>query len=235
MADFNQRPGESAEAYYKRLAKVADQRLVRLEALSYEKGFSNVKDWSYATAMSDIKRYLPAGSPKKAWNEYLRFNTKVKPNDLQDRIVDVRRFLEKPTSNKRDILKFYEKRARKINRSQTVNLTWRELADFFENSKYEKAFLYASGDTLRVYQSVKEGKIYTQKPSEEYTEAELLKIQKETAEERAERMNKELAEALKEGTLSNVIHIDSKDEKKVKSQLINLLNNNKIDPSEVFF
>ena len=68
-SSIEQRAGESDLDYYTRLAKQADQRLVRLEKLSNEPGFENVKKYAYAAAMRDIESYGGAG--KK-----MRFNTK---------------------------------------------------------------------------------------------------------------------------------------------------------------
>lgn len=210
--NLNKKPGESDRAYYVRLSKVADQRLVRLEALSYEKGFRSVKDWAYAGAIKDIQRYTPGGT---------RFNVKVNDKYLQDRIVDVKRFLEKPSSSKSQIKKFYQKRANTLNKSQGTNYTWQELADFFENQKADKLFHeYGSGDTLRVYNAINKGTISVGQP-----------VEGETKKQRINREMRELNEALKKGNVEQVLHVD---DKHVKNTIIDMLVNNNINPKEVF-
>ena len=218
MINLNRKPGETDKAYYKRLAKTADQRLVRLERLSNEKGFKAVKTWAYATAMKDISRYTETGT---------RFNIKIDADKIQDAIIDVKRFLEKPTSQKSTIVKFYKKRAETLNRTQKTNLTWEQLADFFETKGNEKLIkTYGSGDTLRVYNSVEGGKITIGNA-----------LEGETNDEKIERELKTLKEALeKEGNdrdkeLKSIIHVP---DKHVKDTLIQMLKDNAIDPEKVF-
>lgn len=226
MANYSKKPGESAEAYYKRLAKVADQRLVRLEALSHEKGFRSVKDWSYSTAMDDIKKFLPAGDPRRAASDYLRFNTKVTADNVNERTADVIKFLQKPTSNRRDIVKFYKKRADSINKNANTNFTWQQLADFFENEKV-KEFIgtkkYDSGDTLRVYNSFNAGEVKISKPDADIPEHE-------TKKQREARLNQELKEALEKGELENIIHVE---DEQVKDVIIDMLQKHDLSPAEV--
>lgn len=219
--DISKRPRETDRAYYVRLAKVADQRLVRLEGLSYEKGFRSVKDWAYAGAMKNIARYKEGAT---------RFNIKINDKYLQDAITDVKHFLERPTSSKQQIVKYYKKRAETISSKQGVSYTWKQLADFFENKKYEKAFLYASGDTLRVYNAIRDGKL---------TVGDKDATDKLTGKSLSDYQNEHLVKALSENTnkadqktaLEQIIHVDKK---QLKSALIDLLINDKIDPKEVF-
>ena len=211
MANFNQKPGETAQAYYKRLAKTADQRLVRLEALSYEKGFKSVKTWAYAGAIQDIRKYTPEGT---------RFNVKVETRDLPDRIADVRKFLEKPSSNKRNIVKFYAKRADSINRSQGTSYTWQELADFFETTTASKLKIYGSGDTLRVNNAINKGMIKAGEP-----------VEGETKKEREKRQINALKKALDDNNVDNILHVD---DDHVKDTIIDMLKNNDLKPEDIF-
>ena len=55
--NLDYKPGESDLQYYKRLAKVADQRLVRLEQLSKQEGFEKVTRFAYERAMRDLELY----------------------------------------------------------------------------------------------------------------------------------------------------------------------------------
>lgn len=127
---IEQKPGETDAEYYKRLAKTADQRLVRLEKLSGEKGFENVNKYAYASAMQDLEMF---GDSK-------RFNTKS-PTDrrmFNEKIMAMRRFLNAPTSTKKGIIEVYEKRAETINKNYGTNFTWQELADYFAKGTSDK-------------------------------------------------------------------------------------------------
>lgn len=117
---------------YRKLAKRADQRLVRLEALSYEKGYEYVRDWAYATAMRDIKIW--AGPDAK------RFNTKPPETaaKLERKIADIENFLSSKTSTKKGITEIYENRAKSINDRFGTDFNWRDFANAIESGVYEK-------------------------------------------------------------------------------------------------
>ena len=140
---LEQLPGESTEQYYRRLAKAADQRLVRLEALQHEDNFRNVTKWSYERAMRDIKKW--SGDNRK------RFNTKLpgavdeygEPVDrksdtaIQSKIRDIKTFLEAPTSSKTGIVQGYQKRVDTINEKYHASFTWEHFANFVESKTWE--------------------------------------------------------------------------------------------------
>lgn len=136
-----QNPGESDVAYYKRLAKQADQRLLRLERLAekHEKGFEGVKSYAYKAAMKDIQ--LLTGN-----RDATRFNVMTKKTKagevnkalLHAKLNAVKRFLESPTSMKSKIIETYKERADTINEKQGTNFTWQELARIFESAAYSK-------------------------------------------------------------------------------------------------
>lgn len=123
-----------AYAEYRQKAKKADQQLVRLEALSHEKHFEGVLEFAYKGAIRDI------GS----WGGSKRFNTAppTKLTELEAKISDIDKFLSKATATKRNIVKFYKKRADTINKRYGkefgVKFTWQELANYYENEKQRK-------------------------------------------------------------------------------------------------
>ena len=123
------RPGESLEQYYRRLAKVADQRLVRLERLAEQENYHVVKEWAYKRAQEDISR----------WGGSNRFNTAPpqNTNQLKAKINDIRAFLESGTSTQKDINTIYKKRADTINSKYGTNFTWQDIADFYGRDKNE--------------------------------------------------------------------------------------------------
>ena len=121
-----QKPDETLERYYRRLAKAADERLVRLEKYSREKYFEPATDWAYASAMRDIH----------TWNGQTasRFNTAPPKNTekLTAKINDIKKFLGSPTSTKTGITNAYIKKANKFNEEYGTDFTWDELAKYYD-------------------------------------------------------------------------------------------------------
>ena len=133
IESIQRKTGESTIDYYTRLAKQADQRLVRLEKLSSEPGYENITKWAYSQAQHDIKALFG--------DDRTRFN--VKPRQLksgqfsekhmQAAISSMKQFLLSPTSTKVGINKVYGERAKTINERYGTDFDWKELAQFFEN------------------------------------------------------------------------------------------------------
>lgn len=123
------KPGETLEHAYRRLAKQADQRLVRLEAASREKGYEGIKTYAYGLAMKNIKSY--------SGEDATRFNTKppVDQKQLQAKVNDMIQFLNSPTSTKSGVTAMYKKRTETLNRKYGTNFTWQEAGRFFEDKK----------------------------------------------------------------------------------------------------
>ena len=131
--NIEQKPGESYEQYYKRLAKVADQRLVRLEKLGEQAGYENAWKWAYKNAQKDIEK----------WGGNKRFNT-APPTDnrmLKAKINDIKSFLGSPTSTKKGITNIYKKRAKTWNDKYKTDISWEDLAKYYSrgiNKKLER-------------------------------------------------------------------------------------------------
>ena len=115
--------GESIEHYYSRLAKVADQRLLRLERLSQEEGFGGVERFAYAKAQKALN----------VWGGK-RFNTKM-PEAValrNEKIADIIHFLESPTSTKQGITQVYGKRAKTLATKYGLDVDWKDLGKIME-------------------------------------------------------------------------------------------------------
>lgn len=143
--DLNYKPGETDAQYYKRLAKVADQRLVRLERLSDVAGFEKVKMYAYDKAMRDLESY--GGT---------RFNTKIPTDEngvidtrlLSQKLADIRYFLSSVTSTKQGITQVYSERVKSINEKYGTNYSWQDLADFYQSGDAKKAISYGNSDLI---------------------------------------------------------------------------------------
>lgn len=129
--NVEQRAGESAEKYYRRLAKAADQRLVRLERLAENPLYQNVKKFAYEEALEDIHK----------WNGVTasRFNT-VPPEGerLYDKIEDIKSFLTKQTSNVGGINLMYKRMANTFNAKYGTNFTYQQIMKYFDSQQNEK-------------------------------------------------------------------------------------------------
>ena len=135
MESYNleQKPDETLVQYYRRLAKTADQRMVRLEKASEEKYFKVATEWAYAKATRDILKWIPPGDNKST---KLRFNTKPpEGEDLIAKINDIKSFLSSPTSSKQGIINVYKKRADTVNKKYGTNFTWKQLAKYYDSGQ----------------------------------------------------------------------------------------------------
>lgn len=130
---YEQREGESLEHFYRRLAKTADQRLVRLEKLAKEEAYKSVNKYAYARAMRDIKQWAGEGAT--------RFNTSPPKHKakLKAKIRDMKTFLEAPTSTKQGVESVYQNRADILNEKYGTNFEWKDLANYFEQAKASKS------------------------------------------------------------------------------------------------
>lgn len=134
------------EREYKRLAKQADQRLVRLEKYAQETKFRGVLEFAYKVAMRDIKAW--GGSGAKRFNIKAPENT----NQLKAKIADIKKFLSadsstlRATKTNKGVLSIYEKRAKTLNDKYGTNFSWQDLAKFFDSSINEKLDAQMSSD-----------------------------------------------------------------------------------------
>ncbi len=116
---------------YRKLAKRADQRIVRLKGYRHDKGFEGILSYAYAGAQKAIRAWSGGRSE--------RFNTAPpkKLIDLQKKIADIKRFLEAPTSTKKGIMDIYKRRTESLNKTffgddKKSYLTWQEWANFWD-------------------------------------------------------------------------------------------------------
>ena len=130
--------------FYKRIAKVADQRLVNLESLMKKQGYKDVGEWAYAIAMRNIR---------SEWgSEAKRFNRKPPENinSIYKNINRVLDFLNSPTSSKQGIDKVYQKRADTIKSKYGVDMSWSKTATVFDSVLWKKrGTRFGSGTVLK--------------------------------------------------------------------------------------
>ena len=126
---------------YRKLAKRADQRLVRIEKeYSKRKGYEEITQYAYRVAMRDIKSWSGEGSR--------RFNTAPPKNTnaLKAKIADMKKFLEAPSSTLSGVKKIYDKRAATINKKFGTDFSSAELKEFFDSALWKKLDAQYYGD-----------------------------------------------------------------------------------------
>ena len=146
-----QRDGESLESWYRRLAKTADQRLVRLESYQHDLYYKTATEWAYSKAQRDIKRWSGENAS--------RFNTAPPedPEKLIAKINDIRAFIDSPTSTKQGITNVYKKKADTVNENYQTNFTWEDLAKYYDSGIYKVLdALFGSKTALKImYKMIK--------------------------------------------------------------------------------
>ena len=126
-------------AYYKRLAKYADERMRKIE----KSAIPHAKDYAYRVATKDISRYR-TGS-KRTGGKY-RWDVSTKGMSYQTlvgKINAIKKFMNSETSTERGIKAGYKRRVDKINAKFGTDYTGEQLALFFRSTYWKK--MIASG------------------------------------------------------------------------------------------
>lgn len=122
-------------ADYRRLAKRANQRLVRLEQFSQREGNRDALRYAYARAQRDIQAFR--GENATRWTENI--NKAGTIEEVKAQISDIRRFLEADTSTigrthgTKGIRGIYDERAAQFNENMGTDFTASEISTFMES------------------------------------------------------------------------------------------------------
>ncbi len=147
---------------YKKLAKQADQRLVRLESAAKEKGFSNVLNFAYQKAMKSIEKWSGGGATR------FNRNTPGKAQSLRAKIADIKTFLGYRSSTKAGIKRTYKQVAKSTNQKYGTDLSWDKLEDLYNSSEWEwLESQYGSDTAIRAIGQITENKDYLEKALKE--------------------------------------------------------------------
>lgn len=119
-------------AFYKRIAKAADNRLRRLEELSRDPKYKEVTEWAYKVAQKDIRDMF--GSDARRFNKKLPANLNTVYKDI-NRVLN---FLNAPTSTKKQIDEIFVKRANTIREKYDVDMSWSKTATVFDTVLWKK-------------------------------------------------------------------------------------------------
>ena len=129
---------------YLHLADIADRRLRRLEEYSAkDPSYENILKFAYDKAIWDIQAERGPGAYRFKGDVPKKGKTIV----IQSRINDVLKFLNSPTSTISGVKKVYGKRANAINEKYGMDLSWENMADFFENDLVQATISDFASDT----------------------------------------------------------------------------------------
>lgn len=124
-----QKPEETLDQYYTRLAKSVDRRLTRLREASSKQFYEHATEYAYEWAMNELHRLNGAAAR--------HFEVKPPKNKQKfEAMINVMQtFLTSPTSTPGGIISTYKKRANKVNELYGTDFTWQELNLFMEEEK----------------------------------------------------------------------------------------------------
>lgn len=143
---LQQKAGESDRAYYRRLAKQANQRMVRLEDAAKAGGtFKNITSYSYAK-VQHMAQNLKGGimQQRKPGMEHRGFRfsetelSGLSNKQVERRIEILKDFLQSPTSTVQDVKTMYKKTAETFNKRYGTSFTWDTFAKYYESGLADK-------------------------------------------------------------------------------------------------
>lgn len=164
---------------YRKAAKAADERLVRLEQLIKEENFKGVEKYAYAKAQRAIREW--------SGDQATRFNRKPPKSSaaLKEKIQDIKTFLASTSSTKIGLKNVHMKRAQALNERYGGDWTWKQW-DTFLNSEFVKKLdsKFGYGDTKdAVFAAVAQNK---EEITEKLKEANEIEIYTEDDEMQSE-------------------------------------------------
>lgn len=135
----------SMYADFRQQAKIADQKMRRLEKLSTQEHYKGVLQYAYAKAQRDIKEHT--GRDEKQMRFSANIPTTLK--GLASYYNDVKEFNKLESSTKRGITNIYQRRVDTVNKKYGrdskgnkikgwKDLTWQDLANYYEKEKNTK-------------------------------------------------------------------------------------------------
>lgn len=129
---------EALLAEYRKLAKRADQRLVRIEKYAQDETYKALEKYAYRVAEKNIRHW--SGETAR------RFNTAPpeaptesgKYMKLLAKVNDIKQFLEAPTSTKTGTTQVYTRRAKAYSENFGVNMSWQDIKQVTDSALFEK-------------------------------------------------------------------------------------------------
>lgn len=159
--NLDYKPGETDTEYLKRIAKMADQSLVRIEKAAGLRG--GTADPVYG----EMYKYAYNRALEMMDEGQIRFNAKLpKPGTFEwrERVNEIHRFLKSPTRTKSGV-NMIQKATDSINAKYGTNFKWSEFASFIESGDFDKlkqqygsdVILRAMGKIQNAEKKIKQG------------------------------------------------------------------------------
>lgn len=133
---------------YRQKAKMADQRLVRLERAagkrsaikgeSAKAGMENILNYAYRKAMMDIRQWSGASAKRFNTAPPKGKDTRADIMKLRAKIQDIQDFLDMPTSSAYETEKIYARRAEGLSKTWGIDMTWQEIKQVTDSALFEK-------------------------------------------------------------------------------------------------
>lgn len=135
----------SMYADFRELAKSADRRMRSLRALAYQENYKGVLQYAYARAQKDIREQTGQTGSNLRFSSHIPTTLK----GLASYKKDVERFMNAESSKKQGITHIYQRRADTVNKKYGrdsqgkkikgwKDLTWKDLANYYEKEKHTK-------------------------------------------------------------------------------------------------
>ena len=160
-----QRPGESLEKYYNRLAGETSRRMTNLEKAANKPEFENVLKYAYHDMMYEIRHYSGDPYAERFRSGDLPLNVsgprkgEINLQEARNRINAMKKFLEAPSSTVGGIREVYQKRAKALNDAARLKgaerLSWQDLAKYFESETAEISDATLNYTTLRAMGAIR--------------------------------------------------------------------------------
>lgn len=149
------------KAEYRHMAKVANQRMSRLETLAEKPEYAAVLGYAYKNAAYDIINVFD-GDPDKP--RFLSISDiekmagkKIDITTLKMYTARIEDFLESPSSTKSGIIKVYKKRADTLNSRYGTNFTFEDMQTFFNSNAFKKfSFKFGSKTLMKMIGKIQE-------------------------------------------------------------------------------
>lgn len=146
---------------FKAAAKVADQKLRRLEKLATQDNFKAATRYAYAQAMEDIK----AAGGNKRFDFKLARNAdgSINMTAFKMRMADIERWMSASTSSKTGILSSYNSKTQTTKERYGLDVKWEDMANFYESKLWKDAAQkFGSKTAAKILGKIKEkGDSYT--------------------------------------------------------------------------
>lgn len=146
------------KAEYRKLAKRANTRMLRLERLAENPEYKAVLGYAYKNVANDLKRLGSNAKYGRFPMDILRFSAEETDlGKLNDFIAKAKDFLAAPSSTKTGIDKVYNQRADTLNKKMGTSFSGNDMKTWFDSTTWKKiSAKYGSKTAMKVIAKVQD-------------------------------------------------------------------------------